>query len=460
MITINYKELYVILSLLILYGCADLNDFSIPKPQSIEPVIEVNTSIESIKKTADQSNDEVYTFSQHDNATIEGYVISSDEANNWYKKLIIQDLPENPTAGVEIWIDQKSYFEKYNLGRKVYLKMAGLSIQNTSGCYKIGMQREGSLSSIPESLLDDFIIRSTISTPIIPKEIKLENFKENHVNTFIHLKNVQFKYDELNKTLAGEPYDSFDAERVLWQCDNQLTTILKTSVYASFKTNLISENSGSIKAILSKDFYGEKFVLVINDPSEIDFTNTERCDPSFLSCEQQSFEGQRILFLEDFESITKTRELEDNGWMNTNINFGNERFSKGTSLGNTLVRISAFNSGENTVQSWLITPLINRGAFKNAYLEFDTKAYYDNGKLLTVWVAEDFKGDIKEANWQQLKAHIPVGPPHSYDSNWESSGKIGLACVGKEFVIGFRYQGGDPQLTTTYEIDNIRILAD
>ena len=109
------------------------------------------------------------TFDSNDQSIIEGFVISSDESGNFYKVLVIQDNFENPTSGIEILIDLKKYYNKYNFGRKIFIQMAGLSVSNDEGKYKIGYNSRNEVENIPEDLLDEFIIRSTQTKIIIPK---------------------------------------------------------------------------------------------------------------------------------------------------------------------------------------------------------------------------------------------------------------------------------------------------
>ena len=76
-------------------------------------------SITAVKTALQQefnSNDNlVHTFDVNENAPtyVEGYVVSSDATGNFYKKLIIQDKSESPTAGIEIVLNKTSLSETY-----------------------------------------------------------------------------------------------------------------------------------------------------------------------------------------------------------------------------------------------------------------------------------------------------------------------------------------------------------
>ena len=457
-IDINYFSTYILI-ITSLLSCVQTDDFNIPNVEIEEPNIVPNSDIFAVKNAFNQSGQKLYTFDENDTTIIEAFVISSDEGGNFYKTLFVQDKYEYPSSGIEVLIDLRAYFTRFNFGRKIYIKMAGLSVSNDEGKYKIGYNSRNEVEEIPESLIDEFIFRSSVTAEIIPKSISLSNLSNDLIGLYVEIKNVQFRNDEIGKTYAGEKHDEFDGERVLLQCDNQLTTILSTSTFSDFKSNLLPENKGSLKAVLTKDYSSEKFILVLNNISYIDFLDEKRCDPKFLYCDINSDNVIKMIFYEDFENIKKTEDLEDLGWKNINLNFGKEKYEKGTFGGNDYMRVSAYNSEENPLEAWLITPSINLDNSIDEIFTFETKASYDNGTILTAWISTDFSGDIREATWQQLDVIISVGPSNSYGSEYTSSGKTSLSCLKGTVNIALRYLGGDPGIGTTFEIDNFKILG-
>ncbi len=443
-----------------LISCVKTDDFELPKIDIEEPNISVNSNILAVKNAYEQSGEKIYTYDVNDTSIIEGFVISSDEASNFYKTLIIQDSFENPDSGIEILIDTRAYFTKFNFGRKIFLKMAGLSIVNNEGKYKIGYILLNKVVEIPESLMDDFIIRSTQTENIIPKLITLADYNDELINTYVEIKDIQFKNNEIGKTFAGEEFDEFNGERIMIQCENQISTILSTSTFSDFKSNLLSAKKGTLSAILTKDFYAEKYVLVLNDLSTFDFTENERCDPEFLNCDFNTTNGSKFIFFENFQEIKKTKDLEDLGWTNTNVYLGNEKFNKRSSQGNVSMQISAYNTDENPLEVWLVTPSINLDNSSNEILTFDTKASYDNGTILTAWISTDFNEDVKAATWQQLDVKISVGPGNTYVNDYISSGEISLDCIEGNVFIALKYLGADQGISTTYDVDNFKIIGD
>ena len=450
----------IILSILMILtvSCVQTDDFTTPVTKIQEPEITVNSSIDAIKKAYDQSGEKIHTFDPGDDAVFEACVVSSDEAGNFYKTLIIQDAAENPTSGIRVLIDRKSYYTQYNFGRKLYIKVAGMSITAENGNYTLGYQDKNKITEIPETLLDDFIIRSSVTETIIPKKLSFSQFSEKHLNQLIRTENAQFRYDEIGKTFAGEAFDKYSAERLMIQCSDQDFAVLSTSTYAKFKSVPIPENKGCIDAILTMDYSNDKPVLVINDPQGLDFTSADRCDPDFLNCTGDT-DGKNILFYEDFEKIKRTNDLLDLDWENINRYGGKEKFKKRSVNGNTVMRISAHGTGENPMEVWLITPETDLQNTTDATLGFQTGASYDNGKILTVWITDDFTGNIESTSWKQINATISEGPSGNSSAPFTSSGKISLNCYSGTIRIAFRYLGGDPGKTTNYDLDHIKITV-
>ncbi len=452
-------NLTLILISMLSVSCVQTDDFDIPKIEIEILNIVSTTSIKALKNALDQSGEKMYTFKGNESSIIEGFVISSDEAGNFYKTLIIQDNFENPTTGIEIMIDQKALFTKYHFGRKLFVKIAGLSIMNDEGKYKLGYLLKDKVGVIPSSMVDEFIIRSMETKEIIPKKIDIDEFSDSQIGTYIQIENIQFKKDEIGRTYAGEPFDEFNGERIIEQCSSQWNAILSTSTYSDFKSNLISDKTGMISAVLTKDFYGEEFVLLLNDPSGIELLNSERCDPEYLTCEGNLESDQNILFYEDFDMMKNAKDLEEMGWLNHNLNFGNGKFKKRSKNGNVYMQISAYNSEEDFMEVWLITPEINLDKSSDEVLTFKTRSSFETGTILTVWVSNNFDENIKDATWIQLDINISKGSKGSENTEFISSGKVSLDCLQGSVHIAFKYQGSDPNKTTTYDIDHVLVLG-
>jgi len=442
------------------FSCIDEAEFKIPDLINVEFKEKATTDINTAINAFQQADTEIFTYNSGNVMIAAAYVISSDVAGNFYKTLIIQDSPENPMNGLEIKIDMRSYYTKYNFGRKILLRLSGLSIQEQNGKYIIGYLSGDSLVDIPESLLDHFIIRSPETAEIVPKPITLESVSPSLINTFVELEKVQFLKADLGKSFASEAYDKYNGERLIEQCDNLAKSYLYTSSYADFSSFLLPEERFRLTAVLTRDYYTGEVTLVLNNPKDIELLDEERCDPVFFECPVRSLTNNKdVLYYENFESLASSRDIEKMGWENINVNFGNGRFKKRSRDENTFLQISAYNSKEYVMEVWLLSPPIDLERSKDELMTFDTRATFEEGSLLTCWISRDYKNNVKEANWQQLDVKISVGSRDDSNEVFMNSGTVQLDCLEGNVRLAFRYLGSDPGASTTYDLDNILILG-
>jgi len=457
---IYYKAFLLLSAILTLVSCVKIDDFELPKSDLPEGVFEENiTSIAAVKGHYNISIDEIYTF-RDTQISMEGYVISSDEGGNFYKKLVLQDRPANPTAGIQILIDDASLFDTYNFGRKVYVKLDGLSLWFNNGVLQLGKQNRGDVVAIPQALIDEHIIRTTETVEIEPLKIEIENFKENYKNLYIRLDNVQFNRnlvrDDHRFSFSAESIDQFDGERQLESCKSGATTNLSTSTFSDFRSLLLPQFSGSIEGVLTRNFYNDYYILVINTPEALNFVESERCDPEFLNCGKNFNPGLETLFQESFETITTIRMLETRGWTNLNLSGGSEVFKPGTLGGNRHLRISAYNTQENPLEAWLITPEISLDKTVDEVLSFELRASFDNATILRVYITTSYTGNPLTTDWTLVDAEIPMGPSNQAGTSFKRS-NIDISCLEGNLHVAFRYLGSGSEKTTTYDVDNVRV---
>jgi len=237
----NYGFLSLLTIAITISSCVQDGDFTVPNVSVEEPSIIANSSITAVKTALQQefnSNDNlVHTFDVNENAPtyVEGYVVSSDATGNFYKKLIIQDKSESPTAGIEIVLNKTSLSETYDIGRKVYVKLDGLSVSyddgessynsspmnDVAGKYVLGILDGDRVDDIPSTSIDDHIIRSATVANIVPTSISLSEITGAHINTMIELSSAQILKSDLGKTFAGESNDEYDGFRTIFECETE-----------------------------------------------------------------------------------------------------------------------------------------------------------------------------------------------------------------------------------------------
>lgn len=472
-----YGTVSFLMIALTITSCVEDGDFAVPDITVEEPSITANSSITAIQTALQQqfnsNGDLIYTFDVNENnpTYAEGYVVSSDATGNFYKKLIVQDKAENPTAGIEIILNKTSLSETYDIGRKIYVKLDGLTVtyddgessnyinptNNVLGKYILGTLDGDQVDDIPSTSIQDHLFRSATVSEIIPSNIALAEVTEAHINTMIHLSSAQMLKSDLNKTFAGEPEDEYDGLRTIFECDTEKTVQLQTSTFASFKSNVVPSGKGPMKAILTKDYFAETIVAIVNTPSDIEFNDAERCDPPVLDCGVGNVGGNTVLLNEDFETITSDNDIINAGWTNVNVNGGSTLFSSRYYGGNRYVQISAYNSDESPLEVWLVTPEIDLDNTTDEELTFDTKTGYDNGAPLSTYVSSDFTGDVTTATWLKIDATLSQGPSSGYNSVYTNSGSINISCLSGKVHVAFRYEGADGGVTTTFQVDNVKV---
>lgn len=456
---VNRYNFILLTPLLLLFACLPQDEFNLPIKLSPEAELNVTSNIGAAIKALKQSEEKVFTFGDNDEAIIEGFVISSDEAGNFYKTMIIQDKTENPEFGIAVLIDLKAFYTKYNFGRKVYIKLSGLSIKEEKGQFLLGYLIGNEFVNIPGTLLDKYIIRSQFTESIYPMKIKLEDLSDNLINTYVEVSGLQFPKDAQDKTFAGEQFDRYNGERTFEQCENLVRSFLYTSSYSDFKSMLLPNGKFSMSAVLSRDYYTDKTVFILNNPDHMVLEDTERCDPDFYNCSNENDAGKEVVYYENFERFKSTADIEDQGWTNANVNFGNGKFKKRSMNENSFLQISAYNSQEAIMDVWLVSPEINLDNSEDESLTFRTRSTFEEGRVLTVWICTDFDGRIDNANWQLLDVHISDGTIDKSNLDFTESGKIDLSCLNGDINLAFRYLGSDPGVSTTYDLDNILILG-
>lgn len=201
-----------------------------------------------------------------------GYVVSDDKAGNFYKTLIIQDAPENPTAGLQIALNEKNLYLKYPVGKKLYIKTKGLSIGYKYGIPTLGLAGENTIESIHRTQISQYIFRACEPpVKITPKKIDPLKISKADSNQFVTFENAQFAPVHHGKTLAEK--NSSETLRNIHitdkNCDLLQKLYLTTSGYARFASGAIPLKNGTITGVFQQRL-GKNY-LQLNDEKGIDF---------------------------------------------------------------------------------------------------------------------------------------------------------------------------------------------
>lgn len=461
--------------MVIAISCVQDDEYNIPDISIKDPNIpaESITTFKAIINRYEQAvanGNATVRIQDEQDIYIEGYVISSDQAGNFFEELIIQNKTDDsssdtdPRLGLKIEINVSSLYNTFEVGRKVYVKMNGLTIGLSNGVVAIGKGDANNVKQIQASEYKDIIIRGSEVATITPKVSSLFDLTNQDRNTLIQLNEMQMNRYELGRTFAGENYDEFDGFRFMESCQSGASLLLQTSTFADFKSLIIPSGKGSVQGVFARDFGDDFNVFIINSSADIHFDNAERCDPIELDCGLADTIGTVNLFYEDFESQTNNRLIAGNGWTNY-IEEGSEGWegfsstSSNASLGRS-ARVQTASSGDVRNITWLITPAIDLTTYNNATLRFKTSNSLADGSFLEVLYSLDWDGNeanITSATWGVLPAAYIVKDTDSFVP-WFNSGTVDLSCVKGMMHIAFKYTGsGQEAYDGIYELDEVTI---
>lgn len=267
------KWRYVGLSLLAL-SCVLEDDFDLPEWVFEEPQIEVNTSIAAVKGMYNGYEPILIGGGNSTAMYMEAYVVSSDESGNYYKQLILQDRPENPTAGISVSTEVTALYTFLQPGRKIYMRVDGLYSGHYAGLPTLGVLEGTEVGRMSVEEFQDRVFRSTVQDTLIPVVRTFENVTDDDLNTLMVFENVQVSDEDLGKSYAN-PTNNYAANRKFINCEKTHTMILRTSGYADFKSELIPEGSGSLTAVFA--VYNNTYQLFIRDTEDVIFDQA-RCE--------------------------------------------------------------------------------------------------------------------------------------------------------------------------------------
>jgi hypothetical protein len=264
---INLYKIFAILFIAISASCVDNNDFELP---TIGPDKQYE-NLKSLDEIIAQYNGNPVEFVE--DVTVYGYVVSDDREGNFFKSIIIQDKPENPTVGLEVRIDDTNLGARYNVGRKVYIKLKGLALSKYFASFQIGVLNGNSTDRIDANEYISYIDRSSEIVDIVPTTLTIGELTDNHINTLVKIEGLQS--EEKGLTYAN-PDDTFSVNRNFVSCETFESIIMRTSGFSTFKSYPIPDKKGSVTAILGK--FSSDYQLYIRDTNDVNFTEEYGCN--------------------------------------------------------------------------------------------------------------------------------------------------------------------------------------
>ena len=244
----------------ILAGC-DLQPDVAPMPTFVG---EANTTIAELLEMHDiGSEDSFDSIPVGSNIVICGYVTTSDEWGNNYKYLNIED----ETGAIQIKIDNKALYHKYQIGQRIYVKCDGLVLGDYRKLPQLGLWANGSMQPIPSFKTYLYLFPdgapmggfNPIDMTTIPAANAIPATMYNRRVRLIDATFVEGGIATFSDPGASTSHDIKMADGT--------TITLRTSNYATFASETLPVGTGEITGILTR--YNNYVQLVINSPADL-----------------------------------------------------------------------------------------------------------------------------------------------------------------------------------------------
>ena len=365
----KYKHLFIIaiFAALMMQSCDTTQDVA-PMPTFIG---EANTTIAELLAMHPIGSEDSYdSIPVGSNIVICGYVTTSDEWGNNYKYINIQDA----TGAIQIKIDNKALYHKYQPGQRVYVKCDGLVLGDYRKLPQLGLWANGQMQPIPNFKAYLYLFPdgspmggpSPIDMTTIPNANEIPATMYNRLVRLVGATFVEGGIATFSDPGASTSHDI--------KMSDGTTITLRTSNYATFASDKLPVGTGNITGILTR--YNNYVQLVING-------------------------------LQDLEGFTVPVEHQTI----YSVNYANA-FNEGwfqTGAGNPWeVMINSNFSGfvnnpADGQDNWLISPAIDLSNVEDPVLSFTQRAPqgFNNAKM-KVYYTPNYTGNVNTTLWIEL----------------------------------------------------------
>ena len=341
-------------------------------------------------------------FGVQNNYITEGFVISSDELGNFKNRLVIQDSNENPTAGIQVLVENDAIFENFSIGDKVFLKLDKLYLDEVDGALTVGFAKNNSITEIEEEEFDNFIFNSGENIEIKPSIINLDKVRNSEFqNTLVTVTNIQLLENERGKAFSYFSGEN-DGIRTLETCGESKKLGVFTSGGASFTNDLFPDGKGNITGVLSN-------YLELRTKVDINFDeNFESCPiiiPKIMITEiADPVNSASARFIELFNA--GENEIDLSGWkLNKYLNGSETPSSGGLDLSGHSIASGAFLIIANTGYSVLFNDVPD---IETTYMSGNGDDAFElvDGSNIRIDIYGVIGEDGTNTNWEYLDGRV------------------------------------------------------
>ncbi len=351
------------------------------------------------------------------NAYIRGIITLTPELNNLPEFIAyIQDS----TAGICLTVEGENTFAR-DSEVKILCRGASFTLYN-------GLLQFGDISIGEQTEL----VKLVAGPPVAATVTLADLLEGKHQAEYVKVENVQF----------SEP-GKFSGTKLLTDCTSDIEVYTRSD--ATFASKSLPAGNGTLRGVASV-YNGVQ--LLLRDESELEMSGN-RCGLAGVTYLDEDFSS--LAKYADVSSLQGWKTLSEAGSKSW---YGNEVAGLGK-----WVQATAYNSGQASVITWMITPALDLTLASRPYLIFDSADGYDNGATLELMASTEYSGSASPwtSSWTSLTFTRPVSEPGKY-SSFVSSGQVDLSSFkGHTLYIAWVYKGGHPSKTTTWEVDNVQV---
>ncbi len=453
--TLDMKKFFSYLPILLLgfgllfSGCID-DKFDEPPIDGEDPNITPNATIEDVLNLRQPGQIVEIT----DDLIVDGIVISSDEAGNFYKTLVIED----ESAGIRLSIDRTGLYNDYPKNRHVYVKLKGLYIGDyhelpTIGA-GVGTSNSGNtiIERIPSALLNEYVIKGKKNQASPIREKTIAEVSLSDVNRLIRLTDVEFVSGNLGKQMAD---GNQDANRTLTDCSGN-TLDMRNSHYSNFADATVPDKHGSVEAVVG--IYNTTMQLGLSYYEDMNMTEDRCTGGGGGTVGDWTILGTSAIVdsvHEDFNALNDGDDVMIDGWLNATDVANGRYWSAKTYQTDKYIQASAYHDDNALTHSWVITPGVTN--IQDKILSF--RSAWGFGSLehiLKVYVSTDFDGsDIGAATWTEINP--TVATQASGEHQWVNSGDYPLSAFTGTGYVAFEYTGSSGNSPSSLRVDDVVI---
>ena len=255
-------------------SCVKDDDYDIPDPNGKKPLPDYSGQVVSFANVLTKVTASVATYTADE--AIEGYVISSDEGGNFYRKIYIQNADKN--QGLSVAIDKSGLYTEFPVGAKIQLRLKDLTTQLNNSAIEVGYgtytaPKSGRVSvgtmaeAIYKKHLFDTGERKTVAELAKVSNSIQEVSTDAHVDQLITLKGVHFPTDAVGKTLYDKNNALGNATNYKLTDANGKTIIFRTSSYAKFKDEKVPAGEVEVTGVLTK--FNKDYQFMISNYADL-----------------------------------------------------------------------------------------------------------------------------------------------------------------------------------------------